>query len=165
MRIMMMIYPAALLIFMAHALPAVAQGNIVLDLPPEPAGAVQDIEITSDRLEVDQAAGEAIFLGNVRVSRGSLQMMTSRLRAKYDAEGQKIIQVQALEGVTLITPEQQAEAAEAVYLVQEGTVVLTGDVLLTQQDTILSGDRLVIDLALGTGDLSGNVKSVFREKE
>jgi lipopolysaccharide export system protein LptA len=39
---------------------------------------------------------------------------------------------------------------------------MTGDVVLTQGQSALSSERLVIDLATGTGRLDGRVRTVFR---
>ena len=42
-----------------------------------------------------------------------------------------------------------------------GTVVMTGDVLLTQGSSALSGQKLSIDLKTGTGIMEGRVSTTF----
>ena len=54
-----------------------------------------------------------------------------------------------------------AEAREAVYTVAAGIVEMTGDVLLTQGASALSGQRLVLDLKAGTGVMEGRVSTTF----
>jgi lipopolysaccharide export system protein LptA len=39
---------------------------------------------------------------------------------------------------------------------------MTGDVLLTQSGSALSGQKLVIDLKAGTGVMEGRVQTVFQ---
>lgn len=43
----------------------------------------QPVEITSDALEVDQAAGKAVFTGTVKVAQGELRMASDRLEVFY----------------------------------------------------------------------------------
>ena len=57
------------------------------------------------------------------------------------------------------------EAAEAIYTVETGDLVLSGDVLLTQGPSAISGERLVVDLDAGTGRMEGRVRTVFQTGE
>ncbi|WP_304614203.1 LptA/OstA family protein, partial [Paracoccus sp. (in: a-proteobacteria)] len=58
--------------------------------------------------------------------------------------------------------EDAAEAAEAVYDVAAGSVLLTGDVLLTQGSNVLAGERMTVDLATGAAQVQGRVRSVLQ---
>jgi lipopolysaccharide export system protein LptA len=64
--------------------------------------------------------------------------------------------------VTLVGPTEAAEGREAVFEVATQTVLMSGDVLLTQDLSAVSGDRLVIDLATGAGVVEGRVRTVLR---
>jgi lipopolysaccharide export system protein LptA len=64
-------------------------------------------------------------------------------------------------GVTLVNGAETAEAQEAVYTISDGIVVMTGDVLLTQGTSAISGSRLNVDLNAGTGLMEGRVTTVF----
>ena len=57
-----------------------------------------------------------------------------------------------------------AEAAEAIYTIDSGSLVLSGNVLLTQGKTAISGQKLVIDLKAGSGVMEGRVQTVFQPK-
>ena len=46
--------------------------------------ATQPVEITSDRLELDQAAGSAVFTGTVKVGQGTLRLAADRVEVYYD---------------------------------------------------------------------------------
>ncbi len=46
--------------------------------------ATQPVEITSDRLELDQAAGSAVFTGTVKVGQGTLRLAADRVEVFYD---------------------------------------------------------------------------------
>ena len=57
---------------------------------------------------------------------------------------------------------EAAEAREAVYSVTSGQIEMSGDVVLTQGQSAVSGEKLIGDLAAGTGRMVGRVKTVFQ---
>lgn len=125
----------------------------------------QPVEISSDTLSVDQASGEARFTGNVVVVQGEVRMSAAEVVIEY-ATGEAgvpdgIARLMASGGVTFVTPSDAAEARSAVYSVENGTVTLSGDVLLTQGPNAISGERLVVDLNSGTGQMTGRVRTVI----
>ena len=54
-----------------------------------------------------------------------------------------------------------AEAREAVYSIDSGSIVLTGDVLLTQGPTVMAGQKLTVNLKDGSGLMEGQVTTTF----
>ncbi len=119
------------------------------------------VEVTADQLSVDQADGSALFTGNVLVKQGEMRMTAGSIRVEYAESGQGIARLLATEGVTLVSPTDAAEAAEAVYTIDSGLVVMTGNVLLTQGNAAISGETLNVNLRDGTGTMTGRVKTVF----
>lgn len=119
------------------------------------------VEVTSDTLSVDQASGEAVFTGNVMAKQGDMRLTAETVRVEYTAGGDGIDQLIATGGVTLVSPTDAAEADEAVYSIASGTVVMTGNALLTQGRTVISGDALTVNLGDGSGTVTGNVKTIF----
>ena len=55
-----------------------------------------------------------------------------------------------------------AEAAEAAYDVEKGTVVLTGDAIVTRGESVLAGDRIEVSLKDGTASVQGGVRTVLQ---
>ena len=143
---------------------AVAQGTDVA-LGIDAFDADEPVEVTADSLSVDQASGLAVFDGNVLVVQGDVRMSAGRVDVVYatDENGSPsgICELRASEGVTVVTPTDAAEAAVAVYVIETGAVTLSGDVLLTQGNTAIAGERLVMDLKAGTGRMEGRVRTVF----
>lgn len=120
------------------------------------------VEVSADQLAVNQADGTAVFTGNVLVGQGEMRLSAGRVKVEYTADGTGISKLFASEGVTLINATDAAEGREAVYTIDSGNVVMTGDVLLTQGGNALSGQKLVIDLKAGTGVMEGRVQTVFQ---
>jgi lipopolysaccharide export system protein LptA len=123
------------------------------------------VEITSDRLDVDQAAGSALFTGTVKVAQGTLRLAGDKVEVFYDqasnASSGKINRLVANGNVTLSNGTEAAEGASADYDVVAGIITMTGDVLLTQGQNALSGQTLLIDLNKGTGQMQGRVQTIF----
>lgn len=123
------------------------------------------LEVTADQLEVDQATGASIFTGNVLAVQGELRLSAGALRLEYGtnaAGSQRIDRLLASGGVTLATPQEAIEAREAVYALAQGTLEMTGDVLLVQGANLLSGQRFVANLETGAGQMSGRVRTMIR---
>ena len=127
--------------------------------------AAQPVEVTSDRLDLDQGTGTAVFSGTVRVGQGELRLAADRVQVFYDPKAQgdtgPIQRLVASGNVTLANGAEAAEASEATYEVASGRVDMQGDVLLTQGGNALSGDRLAIDLNANTARMEGRVRTLF----
>lgn len=122
------------------------------------------VEVSADTFSVDQQNGQAVFDGNVLVVQGDVRMSAGKVVIVYATENQTangIDQLVASNGVTFVTPTDAAEAREAIYSVSQSTVTLTGDVLLTQGQNALSGQKLVVDLTSGSAQMEGRVRTVF----
>jgi lipopolysaccharide export system protein LptA len=141
--------------------PALAQGASVAF-----GGLKQDtslpVEVTADQLAVNQADGTATFTGNVLIGQGGMRISAGKVLVRYTTDGTGISRLDATGGVTLTNASDAAEAREAVYTIDSGQVVMSGDVMLTQGVNALSGQKLVIDLKAGTGVMEGRVQTVFQ---
>lgn len=123
------------------------------------------VEVTSDSLTVDQADGSATFVGNVVIAQGTMRLSAAQVRVEYagspDNTG-RIEKLVASGGVTLVNGTEAAESRDAVYTIDDGIIVMTGDVILTQGRNALSSQRLVVDLVRGTGTLDGGVQTILQ---
>jgi lipopolysaccharide export system protein LptA len=120
------------------------------------------VEVRSDSLTVNQTDGTAMFSGSVLIVQGEMRLTAAEVSVVYAEGGKGIESLLATGGVTLVNPTDAAEADQAFYTIDSGTVEMTGNVLLTQGGSAMSGERLVIDLKAGTGRMDGRVKTVFQ---
>ena len=128
----------------------------------------EPVEVTSERLEVNQNAGAATFIGDVVVVQGEMRLTAPRIRIEYaagDGEAGGIDTMHATGGVTMLSGEHAAEAEQAVYSVDGGTVEMSGDVIVTQGPSVLSGQRLFVDLDTGIGTMEGRVRTIFQQDD
>lgn len=120
------------------------------------------VEVTSDSLSVNQETGQATFLGHVVVVQGAMRLSADTLRVEYSNTDKTRIERLYAEGkVVLVNAKEAAEAEKAVYAIDLGQVVMTGNVLLTQGDSTISGESLTVDLRDGTGRIEGRVKTIL----
>ena len=120
------------------------------------------VEVTADSLAVNQSDGTATFAGNVTIIQGDMRLKAGTVAVVYKTDDRKRIEsLSATGGVTLSAGPDAAESREAVYVIDTGQVVMTGDVLLTQGAAIISGQKLTVDLKSGTGSMDGRVKTVL----
>lgn len=134
------------------------------------------IEITADRLDVDQTAKTAVFDGNVDAVQGEVRLRADTLRVYYDepaggaagaapeaaasaaaseapvdplAGGGRIRLMEVEGAVHVSSPTETASGKTAVYDVDRGTITLVGDVVLTRGDNVIRGSKLSIDVESG----------------
>jgi lipopolysaccharide export system protein LptA len=123
------------------------------------------VEVTAEKLSVDQADGSAVFQGGVVIGQGEMRITAGEVKVLYangnDATGE-IDRLEASGGVTLVSGAEAAEAREAVYSIDSGTIVMTGDVILTQGRNALSSQKLTVNLKSGTGVMEGGVKTILQ---
>ena len=146
-------------LFLANS--AVAQTNIALGgLTVDTTAA---IEVIGDSLSVDQDTGIAIFDGNVMIGQGDLRITAGRVEVVYGTDTSQIARLVATNGVTFVTATEAAEAQEADYDITTGTLVLSGEVLLTQGNSAISAGRMRINVADGTATMDGRVRTVLQQ--
>ena len=155
----MTLRPLLIALALAAPLPALSQttfGGMQADTSAP-------VEVAADNLDVNQADGSALFTGNVVIGQGEMRLSADRVAVQYaPGDQQRIDSLTATGNVTLVSGEDAAEAAEAVYDVAAGAVLLTGDVLLSQGGNVLAGDRMTVDLATGAAQVQGRVRSVLQ---
>ena len=119
------------------------------------------IDLSADRLEVQDRADRAMFSGNVHVRQSDLTLDTSRLTVAYSSGGG--VQIQRLDasgGVTVKSPSETARGNFGIYDLDRKLITLIGDVVLTRQGSQLNGQRLVIDLDSGRAVIDGGPAGV-----
>ena len=122
------------------------------------------VEISSEALSVNSDAGTAEFTGGVVAGQGDLKLTADRLLVEYgDSNGSgQIEEMQAFGSVTLTNGGEAAEASTAVYDVASGKITLTGEVLLSQGQNAIAGDKLNVDLNSGEAAFEGRVRTIFQ---
>jgi len=146
---------------LCFASPLFAQTNINLGgISADPSAPV---EVAADNLTVDQDTGTATFSGNVKIGQGDLRLSAGTVEVVYAASGGDIARLKASGGVTFANATEAAEAQSADYDIANGTLVLSGEVLLTQGASAIAAERMTVNLETGNAQMSGRVRTVFQQ--
>ncbi|MBI2716728.1 MAG: LPS ABC transporter substrate-binding protein LptA [Rhizobiales bacterium] len=145
----------------------------------------QPVHIEAATLEVRDKEKQATFSGNVRVTQGDTGLRCKSLVVFYDQGDandtgssmkaatpgpggqQKIKKLEARGGVVVTQKEQTATGDLGLFDMKTNTVTLSGNVVMTQGQNVLRGERLVVDLTSGVSRVEsgkngqGRVQGLF----
>jgi lipopolysaccharide export system protein LptA len=145
----------------------------------------QPVHIEAATLEVRDKEKQATFSGNVRVTQGDTGLRCKSLVVFYDQGGendtgstmktatpgpggqQKIKKLEARGSVVVTQKEQTATGDLGLFDMKTNTVTLSGNVVMTQGQNVLRGERLVVDLTNGVSRVEsgkngqGRVQGLF----
>ena len=131
----------------------------------------QPVKIEAARLEVRDKDKVATFTGNVKVVQGDTVMRCKSLIVFYEQQGQaagapamkaatpgpggssQISRLEATGGVTVNQKEQTATGDKALFDMKANTVTLQGNVVVSQGQNVMRGDRLVVNLTSGVSQV------------
>jgi lipopolysaccharide export system protein LptA len=123
------------------------------------------VDVTADRIEVQDRADRAIFAGNVHVTQAELTLDTPRLTVAYSggkgsSNNVQIRRLDAAGGVVVKSPTETAKGDFGIYDLDRRLITLIGNVQLNRQDNQVNGARLVIDLDSGRAVVDGGPPGV-----
>ena len=123
------------------------------------------VDISAQRLEVQDRADRAIFVGNVHATQEDLTLDTQRLTVAYstgEGEGSnvQIRRLDAAGGVVVRSPSETAKGDFGIYDLDRKLITLIGAVQLNRGTNQLNGSRLVIDLDSGRAVVDGGPPGV-----
>ncbi|WP_344699414.1 LptA/OstA family protein [Sphingomonas limnosediminicola] len=159
-------------IILATSLAVAATGVAVAQVRQEqPTSALKGhnsnapVDVTADRIEVQDRADRAIFAGNVHVTQAELNLDTARLTVAYSggkqgARGVQIRRLDAAGGVVVRSPSETAKGDFGIYDLDAKLITLIGNVQLTRGPNIVNGQRLVINLETGRAVVDGGPPGV-----
>jgi len=119
------------------------------------------VDVSSDRIEVQDRADRAIFSGNVVAKQDQLTLSTDRLTVAYSSKGGiQIDRLDAAGGVQVRSPSETARGDFGVYDLDRKLITLIGNVQLQRSGSQVSGNRLTIDLDSGRAVIDGGPPGV-----
>jgi lipopolysaccharide export system protein LptA len=142
----------------------------------------QPVQIEATSLEVRDKNKTATFAGDVQVVQGDTTMKCQKLVVFYGQEvgigqggaqagtpapdtkpalggpkgAQNIRRIEARGGVTVITKDQNASGDLGVYDLIAKTITLTGNVVVSQGQNVIHGERVVVDTVSGNARVESN---------
>lgn len=166
----------AALAVLTIATPAAAQAPPAASNPFGVSNQNKDlpVQIEAATLEVHDKNKEATFSGNVQVVQGDTTMKCHSLVVFYGQEvglggsdgevaattpaksnlampkgAQSIRRIEAHGGVTVLTKDQSASGDLGIYDLKTKTITLSGNVVVSQGQNVIHGERVVVDTETG----------------
>jgi lipopolysaccharide export system protein LptA len=155
---------------------ALAAAGAQAQRPPAPNPVLQNqnqdqpVQIEAAMLEVRDKNKIATFSGNVQVVQGDTTLKCKVLVVFYGQEfgvtsgagaapskptttlpqdAQSIRRIEARGDVTVTSKDQNASGDLGVYDLKTKTITLTGNVVVTQGQNVIHGDRVIVDTVTG----------------
>jgi lipopolysaccharide export system protein LptA len=139
----------------------------------------QPVRIESDSLDVRTKDNVATFTGKVHVVQGDTDMRSRSLVVFYedkDAKGagvrtakpgpggnSQIKRLEANGNVVVTQKDQTVTGDKGVFDMRTNTVTLSGNVVLSQCQNVMRGERLIVDLTTGASRVEGGrVQGLFQ---
>ena len=119
------------------------------------------VDVSAERIEVQDHADRAIFAGSVRVKQADLTMDAARVTIAYSSSGGlQINRIDAAGGVVVRSPSETAKGDFGIYDTNRKLITLVGNVQLNRGPNQVNGSRLVIDLESGRAVIDGGAPGV-----
>src|SRR5881409_2247902 len=125
------------------------------------------VDVTADRIEVQDRADRAIFAGNVHATQAELTLDTQRLTVAYSnapqnggGTGVQIRRLDAAGGVVVHSPSETAKGDFGIYDLDKKLITVIGNVQLTHGTNVVNGQRLVINVDSGRAVVDGGPPGV-----
>jgi lipopolysaccharide export system protein LptA len=128
----------------------------------------QPVRIESNTLEVRDKSRQATFSGDVKLVQGDTTLKCKVLVVFYEdtaapskkgapaaqgapqaQKGQQIKRAEARGDVFVTQKDQTASGENGVFDLKSNTIVMTGTVVVTQGQSVMRGDRMVVNLTTG----------------
>jgi lipopolysaccharide export system protein LptA len=98
--------------------------------------------------------------GRAELTQGDNRMRADTVTAAVT--NNQLTRIEATGNVYYVTPNETIRADHAVYTTSNDTVVLTGDVILTQGKSVMTGTRLTYNVRTESAEMGGGrVQGVF----
>jgi lipopolysaccharide export system protein LptA len=147
-------FTAAAVLLAALALPTLGGAQTAPNSSDAP------IAYSSD--DVEYAGDTLILIGRAELIQGQNRLRADRLSG-FSQTGDS--RMEATGNVYFVTPDQTIRGDRAVYTTANDTIVVTGDVILTQGQNVATGSRLTYNTRTESarleGGSNGRVQGVF----
>ena len=137
------------------------------------------VDIESDELEINEDKGTAMFTGRVVANQDKFRLRSASLEVFYksekkdekseqDGKATKITHMEALGSVVIITRTQKITGGKAFFDMLKDIVTVTGDVVVTQGQNVIKGQKLIVEQKTGktrfvggSSGQAGRVRGLF----
>ncbi|WP_409432655.1 LptA/OstA family protein [Litorimonas sp. RW-G-Af-16] len=126
------------------------------------ANSGQDIAIDAD--DVINKGGVTTLTGQVDIRQGDVRMLADRVELYSKGQtgtavasvASDIDRIKAVGNFYYITKEQEVRGRQGIYLADTDTFTVTGDVILLQGESVVTGETLIYNVGEQTARVTSN---------
>ena len=118
-----------------------------------------EINIVSDRLEIDDNTNESTFIGNVYAEEDTFKIWSEKMVVKFNKNRDQIDEIESFEDVKIDHNDMTTNSDQALYLPSSQILKLTGNVHVTQGRNKIKCEELILDIKNSTSIIKGNSKN------
>ncbi len=115
-----------------------------------------EINIVSDRLEINDNTNESIFIGNVYAEEDTFKIWSEKMIVNFDENRDQIDEIRSFDNVKIHHNDMTTNSDEALYLPSSQILKLKGNVHVTQDGNIIKCEELILDIKNSTSIMKGN---------
>ncbi len=134
------------------------------------------VMVGADTWHADSNTHTQYYDGRVEVTQADSRLRADHITITQSATTHSgnegwgdVISIEATGNVYYVTPTETVKGDNAIYTKADDTMIITGDVILEQDQNVMSGTRLVAQIGAGQthfdaapgGKTNGRVKGVF----
>ena len=109
-----------------------------------------EILIESDELVITNKPLTTTFIGNVYAFDDEIKLWSDRILILYTKTENKIDQIKSFGNTKLIRENQEIISENMTYFVIDKKIYAKGDITLTQDENVMKGNELSVDLVKST---------------
>ena len=116
-----------------------------------------EINIVSDRLEVNDNTNESIFIGNVYAEEDTFKIWSEKMVFKFNESRDQVDEIQSFYDVKIHHNDMITNSDQALYLPGTQILTLTGNVHVNQDGNQIKCEELILDIQNSTSIMKGNL--------
>jgi lipopolysaccharide export system protein LptA len=121
----------------------------------------EPLVVTSDRMEAEELGDKVTFTGNVNLKKEGMTLSSDVMTVYYTAGSKDISKVEAHGHIEVRKEGRVAHANNALYSRRKGTIILTGNASIIENENKIGGEKITLFMADDRSIIEGGGKVMF----
>ena len=123
-----------------------------------------EILIESEELVVTNEPLTTTFIGNVYAYDSEIKLWSDKILILYTEIDNQIDQIKCFGNAKLVRENQEITSENMTYFVIDKKIYAKGDITLTQDENVMKGNELSVDLVMSTSIMKSKVNQKVKVK-
>tara|TARA_B100000965_G_scaffold390315_1_gene397031 strand:+ start:391 stop:843 length:453 start_codon:yes stop_codon:yes gene_type:complete len=123
-----------------------------------------EILIESEELVITNEPLTTTFIGNVYAYDSEIKLWSDKILILYTEIDNQIDQIKCFGNAKLVRENQEITSENMTYFVIDKKIYAKGDITLTQDENVMKGNELSVDLVMSTSIMKSKVNQKVKVK-